>query len=79
MKTLIDIDEKLLKKALSVSGSSTKKETVTMALEAFIKLKLRQRLKGMAGSGIIDLSPGELKAERRLRQIKQASGGKRPR
>ncbi len=77
MKTLIDIDDKLLKKALSVSGSATKKETVTMALEEFIKLKLRQKLKSMAGSGIVGVSLSDLRTERRHRTAKQATRRKK--
>ena len=77
MKTLIDIDDKLLKKALSVSGFATKKETVTMALEEFIKLKLRQKLKGMAGSGILGIPLSDLRTERRHRMVKQATSRKK--
>lgn len=72
MKTLIDIDEKLLNRAVRISGFTTKKETVKIAIEEFIKLKLRQRLKDMAGSDILDLSLSSLKADRTLRLKKQA-------
>lgn len=72
MKTLIDIDEKLLNRAVRISGFTTKKETVKTAIEEFIKLKLRQRLKDMAGSDILDLSLSSLKADRTLRLKKQA-------
>ncbi|MEW6416892.1 MAG: type II toxin-antitoxin system VapB family antitoxin [Nitrospirota bacterium] len=72
MKTLIDIDEKLLSRAVRISGSETKKETVKMALEEFIKLRLRQRLKDMAGSDILDLSLTDLKTSRNIRLKKQA-------
>ena len=72
MKTLIDIDEKLLNRAVRISGFTTKKETVKIAIEEFIKLKLRQRLKDMEGSDILDLSLSSLKAVRTLRLKKQA-------
>jgi len=64
MKTIIDIDNDLIEKAMKVSGTGTKKETVKIALEELIKLKLRQRLKQMAGSGILNISLEELKAIR---------------
>lgn len=68
MKTLIDIDNSLLKKAMKASGTYTKKETVRRALEELIKANLRRELKGMAGSGIIETSLSGLK---RLRQKRE--------
>jgi len=68
MKTVIDIDEELIKKAMALAGTKTKKETVRIALEELIKAKQRQRLKEMAGSGIVDISLQELKAIRKKRQ-----------
>jgi Arc/MetJ family transcription regulator len=70
MKTIIDIDKDLIEKAMKVSGTGTKKETVKIALEELVKLKLRQRLKQMAGSGILDISLEELKAIRTRRTKK---------
>lgn len=70
MKTIIDIDKDLIEKAMKVSGTVTKKETVKIALKQLIKLKLRQRLKEMAGSGILDISLKELKAIRTSRTKK---------
>ncbi len=68
MKTLVDISEDLLKEAMEVSETVTKKETITLALEELIKSKLRQKFKGMAGSGIMGTSRSDL---RRLRQRRQ--------
>ncbi len=42
MATNLDIDDKLLKKALEIGGLRTKKETVTVALQEFIDSR-RQR------------------------------------
>jgi Arc/MetJ family transcription regulator len=67
MKTLLDIDEQLLKKAMQLARTETKRETVQHALEELIKLKLRQRLKDMAGSGALQWSFDSLKASRRKR------------
>ena len=69
MKTLIDIDEDVLKKAMKISGARTKKETVHKALEELVKVGLRRQLKEMAGSGAVDLSLGELKKLRRKRAV----------
>ncbi len=68
MKTLVDISDDLLQEAMEVSEKSTKKETITLALEELIKSRLRQKLKGMAGSGIMGTSRSDL---RRLRQRRQ--------
>ncbi len=72
MKTLIDIDETLLKKALTLSQAKTKKETVHRALQAFVKLRQREGLKEMAGSGAMTWDLEDLKAARRLKETKQA-------
>ncbi len=68
MKTLVDINENVLKEAMEVSETTTKKETITMALEELIKSRLRQRLKSMAGSGIIGT---DLSDAKRLRQRRE--------
>lgn len=72
MKTLVDIDDVLLEKAMKLSQAETKKETIHRALEEFIKLKLRGRLKQMAGSGAIEWSLDDLKTSRRQREKTQA-------
>ena len=68
MRTLVDIDENVLKEAMEVSQTTTKKETITLALEELIKSRLRQRLKSTAGSGIIGTGLSDLK---RLRQRRE--------
>lgn len=68
MKTLVDIDEQLLEKAMKLSQATTKKETIHIALEEFIKLKLRKKLKDMAGSGILNWSLASLKRARLTRR-----------
>jgi Arc/MetJ family transcription regulator len=49
MRTNIDIDEKLLDQAFSVSRSRTKKELIHEALKAFIRLRSRKDLTELAG------------------------------
>ena len=68
MRTLVDINEKVLKEAMAVSKTTTKKETITLALEELIKSKLRHRLKGMAGSGMIETGLSDLKSLRQRRE-----------
>ena len=70
MKTLLDIDEHLLEKAVKLSKAETKKETIHIALEEFIKLRLRQKLKDMAGSGFTDWSLAGIKQSRLKRATK---------
>ena len=43
MRTLIDIDDRLMARAKRVLGTSSKKETVARALEAVVAAELRRR------------------------------------
>ena len=49
MRTNIDIDDKLIKDALKLSGLKSKKEIVNIALEEYVKFKKRQGLKNLQG------------------------------
>lgn len=71
MKTLIDIDDALLEKAMRLSCAETKKEMIHQAMAAFIKLKLRGRLREMSGSGAIEWHLGTLSASRYKREKTQ--------
>jgi len=68
MRTLVDINENFLKEAMEVSETATKKETITLALEELIKLRFRQKLKNMAGSGIVETGLSDLKRLRKRRE-----------
>ncbi|MCJ7493084.1 MAG: type II toxin-antitoxin system VapB family antitoxin [Deltaproteobacteria bacterium] len=68
MKTLVDIDETFLKEAMIVSGASSKKETIILALEELIKSRLRQQLKSKRGSGILRMNLSDLRKIRQRRQ-----------
>jgi Arc/MetJ family transcription regulator len=70
MKTLVDINEDILKEAMKLSEAETKKEVITLALEELIKSKLREKLIQSAGSGIIDMNFSELKRTRHKREKK---------
>jgi Arc/MetJ family transcription regulator len=68
MKTLVDINDNVLKEAMALSGVGTKKEAITLALEELIRSKLRQQLKSKAGSGMIGTSLSDLKKMRLRRE-----------
>ncbi|MBI4823365.1 MAG: type II toxin-antitoxin system VapB family antitoxin [Nitrospirae bacterium] len=50
MKTILDIDEDMLKKAMEVSKSKTKKGAIVIALNEYLRLKKREELKGLIGN-----------------------------
>ena len=68
MKTLVDINEDVLRKAMELSEAETKKEVITFALEELIRSKLRERLKQSAGSGMIETRLADLKRIRHRRE-----------
>ena len=49
MRTNIDIDDELLKEAMKYSGAKSKKNIVNHALEEYIKLQKRQKMKTLFG------------------------------
>ncbi|MEZ0611089.1 type II toxin-antitoxin system VapB family antitoxin [Fibrella sp. WM1] len=49
MRTNIDLDDKLVKQALSLSNAKTKKEVVTLALNNLVKTLQRQQLLALRG------------------------------
>lgn len=49
MKTLLDIDDRLLRSAQKAVGAKTKKETVTYALMELLRAKKRNALRKMIG------------------------------
>jgi Arc/MetJ family transcription regulator len=73
MRTLIDIDDRLLEEAMALTGARTKKEIIHLSLEEIVRARLRQQLKAMAGSGIVDLGLEELRQLRYARQNYQAT------
>lgn len=54
MRTTLNIKEDLLKEAKNLSGAKTKKETVEMALEEFVRKKKMEKLIELDGK--IELS-----------------------
>jgi Arc/MetJ family transcription regulator len=65
MKTLVDVDETLLKEAMTMAKAPTKKETIRLALQEFVRSYHRRSLKTMAGSGAVDMTLAELRKARR--------------
>lgn len=49
MRTNVVLDDNLVKKALSISGISTKKKLITVALEEFIKNRSRSNIRDLKG------------------------------
>lgn len=49
MRTNIDIDDKLMEEAFSLSDVKTKKELVHLALQEFIKAKKKKNLFDLSG------------------------------
>lgn len=49
MRTTIEIDDELMKKALKYSKFKTKKEVVNEALNAFVKYQMRLKLLSLQG------------------------------
>ena len=50
MKTIVDIDEDMLKKVMEASESKTKKGAIVTALNEYLRLKKREELKGLIGN-----------------------------
>ena len=49
MRTNVVLDDNLVKNALTISGISTKKELITVALKEFIKNRSRLNIKDLKG------------------------------
>lgn len=65
MRTLIDIDEKVLKEALKLTKAKTKKEVVNLSLKELVRRKRIERLKSKLGKFDLDL---DLKKLERMRE-----------
>jgi Arc/MetJ family transcription regulator len=51
MRTTLDIDEDLVRKALLETGAKTKTQVVEMGLRVLLEREARKRLKALYGSG----------------------------
>jgi Arc/MetJ family transcription regulator len=66
MRTNIEIDDQLMKRAMRVSGASTKRETVERGLELIVRMAEQERLLRSARGRLH--WEGDLKAMRRDRK-----------
>ncbi len=67
MATNLALDDKLLDEALKIGGRATKRETVTEALEEYIRRRKQARITGLFGT--IDFDPSyDYKKQRRRRR-----------
>jgi Arc/MetJ family transcription regulator len=64
MRSTLEIDEKLIKKAMKLSGAKTKKEVVNLSLETLIRLKHRDNLKKKLGRFPLDITLSDLEKMR---------------
>jgi len=68
MPTNLAIDDRLLKEAQKVGGHRTKRETVTAALEEYVKRHKQQEILSLFGE--IEYEPGyDYKNERKAKRI----------
>ncbi len=64
MRTNIDIDEQLIREAMKLTGSATKREAVDSALRLMVRMKRQEKMRELRGKLHWD---GDLKAMRRDR------------
>ena len=50
MRTTLDLDEKLMRKALAETGAKSKTEVIEMGLRSLLEREARKRLKRLYGS-----------------------------
>jgi Arc/MetJ family transcription regulator len=51
MRTTLDLDEELVRRALDETGAKSKTEVIEMGLRALLEREARKRLKALYGSG----------------------------
>jgi Arc/MetJ family transcription regulator len=64
MRTNIDIDDELMAKAMSLSGHTTKRETVEAALELLVRLKSQEAIRAARGKLRWDGDLDEMRRDR---------------
>ncbi len=67
MKTTIEIDQQLLRKAQKTLGTETIKGTVEASLRSVIQRGQLQKLADALGTIPLDLTPDQLRSQRRKR------------
>ena len=64
MKTTVDIPEDLLRDAQEASGSTTIRQTVTLALEEYVRIRRSRELVGILGTFTEFMDRDELARDR---------------
>jgi Arc/MetJ family transcription regulator len=52
MRTTLDLDDELVRKALAETGARSKTEVIEMGLRSLLEREARKRLKNLYGSGL---------------------------
>jgi len=60
MRTTLEIDEELMKRALALTKAKTKREVIHRSLEALIRQQRIERLLGKLGRFPLELTPRRL-------------------
>ena len=64
-KTTVEIDERLLEEAVTISGAKSKKMAIELGLRELIRSLQRKRLKKELGTYDLDLTAADLERMRR--------------
>ncbi len=56
MKTMVEIEDKVLNEVVSLTGAKNKKKAILVAIDDYLKMKKREALKQLIGNYKIDLS-----------------------
>ena len=64
MRTLVEIDEGILKEVINLTGAKSEKNAIIIAINDYLKMKKREALKQLIGNYNIDL---ELKSLEKAR------------
>jgi len=64
MKTMVEIDEGLLKEVVNLTGAKSKKKAIVIAINDYLKMRKREAFKQLIGNYDIDL---ELKSLEKAR------------
>ena len=60
MRTTLEIDDRLMKRALALTKAKTKREVIHPSLEALIRQQRIERLLGKLGRSPLELTPRRL-------------------
>ena len=61
MRTNIDIDDELMQRAMKLSKTKTKKDTVEQALKALIRVEQQKKMLGLVGTVVWEGNLAEMR------------------